>query len=163
MGSVCVNGRCGFREKSERRDCPKCGWLMLDGPLPATGSMTPPPRHFTFRTFAPAIAGGVVIFFGAIGMTAASWGSADPVASHAAPAPASEVANVEPAPVEPIATLAPAVDAAAPEPAKVLAASAKPAVKKAAAKPVAKKSVAKKSATKKPAAKKSTKKTVARR
>lgn len=154
MGSVCVNGRCGFREKSERRDCPKCGWLMLDGPLPATGSIAPPPRHLSFANFAPAIAGGVVIFFGAIGMTAASWASADPVAAHA---PAPVVASVEPAPAAPITTPAP-VAAAAPEPVKALAAAAKPAAKRAAAKPVAKKSAAKKKT-----AKKVTKKTVARR
>lgn len=135
MGSVCVNGRCGFREKSQRRDCPRCGWLMLDGPLPKAGSIAAPPRHRSFRSFVPMLAGGALLFTGAIGMAAGSWASADPTAAASAHgAPASAAAEA------PAAAPAPVV-AETPAPAKV------------ASKPAAKKTVAKKTASKKKTAK----------
>ena len=146
MGSVCVNGRCGFREKSECRDCPKCGWLMLDGPLPETGSIAPPPKIRNPMQIAAVAGAGFVLFLGAIGMLAGSWASADPVAaakSHAvAAAPAPVIEQI----AAPVATPAPVVAVAAPV----------PAAKASVAKAVAKKPVAKKAAAKKTVAKKKT-------
>lgn len=152
MGSVCVNVRCGFREKSERRDCPKCGWLMLDGPLPATGSIAPPPKVRNVTQIAAVAGAAVVLFLGSIGMVAGSYASSDPVAANHAVA---EVAPaIEPIAAAPVATPAPVVVAATPE---KPAAAPKAAVAKAVAKKktpakAAKKTVVKKT-TKKPATK----------
>lgn len=158
QGSVCVNERCGYRQKGEHRNCPRCGWLMLDGPLPAPGSIAPPPRVLDAKAVGATIAAAAVLFIGAIGLAAGALSTSDPTA-HAAPAASTHAAALPPstpmteAPA-PIATPAPAAVAAA-APASV----ATKTVAKAPAKAPAKKTVAKKKAP----AKKTASKKVARR
>ncbi len=151
MRSVCVS--CNYRQEGQHRNCPKCGWMMIDGPLPNPGSIRVPRKPFSWKRFAnaaaaPALCAGVMGFLGIVSAIA---GPA-PVPA-ATPAPILAVST--PAPVEtPALRLAAAVS-------ETVVPAATPAPK-----PVAKKAPAKKSSKKKTIAKKSTakkQKNVARR
>ena len=124
MRAVCVS--CGFRENGNRRSCPRCGWLMLEGGLPQPGSVTVPRRPRSLRRIAVVTAMGVLFTGGFGGMAIASLSATDPVAHAKAAA-----APIEEAPVAaaPVAESAPAAVAS-------VARSTRPAAKK---KPVAKK------------------------
>lgn len=165
QGSVCVNERCGYRQKGEHRNCPRCGWLMLDGPLPQPGSIAPPPRVLDVKAIAASAGAAAVLFVGAIGLVAGSFATSDPTAhastttvAHAAPAATTAPAHEAAPPVAPAATSTPAPIAT---PAAVAAAAPASVAKKATATkaPAKKTTVAKKKAP----AKKTVKKTVARR
>ena len=151
MISVCV--KCNAREKGFFRTCPKCRWLMLDGPLPPVGSILLPRKPLGWQGVAVIAGSAFVLFFGGVAMAVSSLTGGAAADAHA------PVIAEAPAVVAPVAAPAPAPVVAEPV---VLASSVKAVAAKPA--PAKKKVVAKKTTAKKPAKKSSSKSTkVARR